>query len=632
MKVPIPYPCLDDNEETSRIQSLAKYVARNGNAFEEKVKQKEENNPLFTFLFSNLNEKGYNYYQWSLFCAKNNYSTQQVAEVEEGHCQRLKQTKSGYINLTLEDVDVLTSMLFNNSGGKDAIKRIRKWIVERAHSFVAIIIEIYLFIKNLYSNHDSNQKLKILYAIYVINDLLFNSSSATTMGPYTRFLKDIESVDIFSCILPFLPGIMQLAYKSFDSHSDKEKLLKINNLWTSKQFVEKENGEKILQLFLQEKIVDLSDILDRTKKSLVSPYIAHLYKETNVMNELEEPDLYVQYNQAAATIQTTIARTAYPLEGAAGNNHQVGDFGQSLPSAPVSVRQLDLPPRSGMPPLPPRPPHSVAPPLVAHSLLPSIQQLQQQQQQQLQLQLQLHTSQPMIQPPPALLNLYLTTVGTLVNIFKTALKTGHPRYAPLDPSSLTQAVPPFIEQGRLDARVSEFYRKYQTSCPSNSSPPSMQSYSKQHEQEQPTSSTVSSSHAQHHMNASLHHVLSPKREAYKTDHFSYNDRDIDDDRNRKRIRSNHLPLSNASVYETENNMKRIDQDNVGHQLQKGYGVQECRGVWAEGAGRVEVFSATGNSSRVGIAADTGKDFHGYRQQLSSSYHIKISDREKRFQK
>jgi hypothetical protein len=56
-------------------------------------------------------------------------------------------------------------------------------------------------------------------------------------------------------------------------------------------------------------------------------------------------------------------------------------------------------------------------------------------------------------------DLHRVTVGTMVNIIKSALKTGHTGYIPIDNNTVTTANPPFIELGRLEARVSDYYKK-----------------------------------------------------------------------------------------------------------------------------------------------------------------------------
>ena len=53
--------CIADLELKNIIDKLANFVARNGPEFEQMTKQKQQDNPKFSFLFSG---EYYNYYQY----------------------------------------------------------------------------------------------------------------------------------------------------------------------------------------------------------------------------------------------------------------------------------------------------------------------------------------------------------------------------------------------------------------------------------------------------------------------------------------------------------------------------------------------------------------------------------------
>lgn len=57
------------------------------------------------------------------------------------------------------------------------------------------------------------------------------------------------------------------------------------------------------------------------------------------------------------------------------------------------------------------------------------------------------------------LDLHNCSVGSMSNIARHALKSGHPRYTPLDINSISRVTPQTVEPGRLEARISEFYKK-----------------------------------------------------------------------------------------------------------------------------------------------------------------------------
>ena len=71
---------------------------------------------------------------------------------------------------------------------------------------------------------------------------------------------------------------------------------------------------------------------------------------------------------------------------------------------------------------------------------------------------------PMLQQPfqsqLPMLDMTKITVGSMADIVKSAIKSGHPRYIALDISSLNNMQPNHVEPGRLDIRVNEFYKKY----------------------------------------------------------------------------------------------------------------------------------------------------------------------------
>ena len=127
-----------------RIRKLAPYVARNGKEFEDKVKQKEGENPLFNFLnlsgyaifggiesnngILNKANEGYWYYKWMLYCAQKGLSNSDIQNVEKKHVEFLKSEilqNSGFLDLIDEDKAELQYWLPKNTGSKDFIKALR---------------------------------------------------------------------------------------------------------------------------------------------------------------------------------------------------------------------------------------------------------------------------------------------------------------------------------------------------------------------------------------------------------------------------------------------------------------------------------------------------------------------------
>jgi hypothetical protein len=59
-----------------------------------------------------------------------------------------------------------------------------------------------------------------------------------------------------------------------------------------------------------------------------------------------------------------------------------------------------------------------------------------------------------------IIDLMKIPVGNMANIVKAFSKAGAPKYAPLDLHCLTRAINPHVEPGRLEARLTDFTRKY----------------------------------------------------------------------------------------------------------------------------------------------------------------------------
>ena len=187
----IPCSSLGDPEKVNRIRKLAEYVARNGPEFEVKVKEKESDNVLFSFLDPVVDNPGNLLYSWQLFCAKHFYTTEQIENIEAQHCTRLRPASlTGCIELSSEDYSSYMSLLAKNTGSKELIKEIRNWFLARSHSASAISFLIIDYMTGLSITFATNQEpglfKSMLHTVYAINDIMFNSAAATSEGPYTR--------------------------------------------------------------------------------------------------------------------------------------------------------------------------------------------------------------------------------------------------------------------------------------------------------------------------------------------------------------------------------------------------------------------------------------------------------------
>ncbi len=111
-----------------------------------------------------------------------------VTNTIEGHVQVLK-SSMGRLDLLPGDCTTLNDLLESNSGSKDSIKAIRKFMIDFAHSAFATIIIVFNYIQSL-KTHSSDKLIRsgrfltMLHALYVINDVLFKADTANGMHIY----------------------------------------------------------------------------------------------------------------------------------------------------------------------------------------------------------------------------------------------------------------------------------------------------------------------------------------------------------------------------------------------------------------------------------------------------------------
>lgn len=387
MKGAIPFPAPADSDEVNTIKTFVDYIVRNGDAFENKVKEKESGNPKFNFLYPDQNSHGYKYYRWILFCSQHFYTEQQVALIESTFKLRIEQAAPGSIELSNEDHDYLISLINQNNGTKESIKKIRKWLVDYGHSLSS---SVHTICNSLHQNIDLKFP-QYLSVIYVANDLLYNGSGITTKGPYTQILdSEPVQVSIFKILLPYLPWLLQRSFRLAEADNERERILKMIPLWNSKGFIDDFLSEHLNRLILQSELIPFPP-----PAVLISPYPQGL-----------------------------------PPPNFPAPSTQLG-FGPG----PVVENHMD---RANVPSFPVPPPFSIPlfrPPYPTSASLP-------------------------LQQP--WLDLQSCSVGSMANIVKSTLKSGYPRYAPMDINSISRATPQAVEPGRLEARISEFYKKYES--------------------------------------------------------------------------------------------------------------------------------------------------------------------------
>ena len=398
----------NDEEIKTRIDKLVSYVARNGIAFIDVVKNKEKDNPQFSFLFDGDHSM---YFQWRLECEIRKYNEETIRQILQQHAGRIQSTPLGTIDLSKSDKAYFQELLKSNTGSKDCIRTLRQFIIARAHSAAAIGKEMKLYAKflvsptpeNTLSNISSSipQFTKILHIIYVINDVFFNRSSASFRGPYSEFISAITpnwnpaEIDVVKVLLPQVCQILKMAQKHSTDSSEKDKLMKLVELWTAKQFLSESQATQC-------------------RDSL---------RNTLTMESLPDPILFPPH------IIHLPPSSAPPIPQQPHSNVASTQF---FPTPPAGFSQATM--SSPPPPFrpPPGPPFNVAPPI------PPV---------------------PRTFCAPAI-DLHTIPVGMMADIVRSIVSNGHPPHNPLSIDDISRpSVTPSIEPGRLEARVLDFYRK-----------------------------------------------------------------------------------------------------------------------------------------------------------------------------
>jgi hypothetical protein len=176
-----------------------------------------------------------------------------------------RQTKPGYIDLLDEDKDELHRLLNSNNGSKEAIQGLRTYVVSRAHSLYSSVGIMKDFV---YSIRDSKESFnRILYTIYVLNDILFYSKDATTLGPYTEGSIQHgyqQKVDVVRCMLPFLPSILWASFNAGDSVGC-DRLKKIVDMWGTRDIVDNATKQSLINAMNSSVAVDAPPQIALTK-------------------------------------------------------------------------------------------------------------------------------------------------------------------------------------------------------------------------------------------------------------------------------------------------------------------------------------------------------------------------------
>ena len=637
----VPTPPPQDSDVAERITKLATYVLRNGVEFEKKVGEKEATNPLFEFLRNEASEE-YLFYRWHIFCLTHQYTESEIRQMEDGHAHKLewKASTSGSIQLLPADAEHLVNLLERNNGSKDSIKIIRKWILDRAHSIQNIGMVIQQYVSDQFKELETSAYTELLHTAYVLNDLFYNAKNANSCGPYTRFVKSPKPVDIVAALVTYLPTILHACYNATTDDTQRDKVSRLVQLWTSKGFVS--DSESIM---LYAALSSGAPPPSAPTAVLTSPYLENPLPSHSPPVSVPPP---AETNAAFATLKAnnpnlTDAQVAH-LQAIQARIQEQMQQQQVLQAHRIQVQQLAAASsgssngnNSGMhmqSPLYATNPFfggAVPPAGVAHPFLaaPHMHPL--------------GISAPLApQTSAPLLDLARIPVGNMANIIKAAKKAGHTPNTTLDVILYATTAAPHVEPGRVEIKLAEFYRHAEAvldpeAAAATAAQANVHSARDREDHRHPVSHGGMRDNRGH--GSSSAGSGEEGWERYVPGYEEDKERagvaqDWDRPRPRKHARHGHhhgLPDAPGAA-----SIAEIDEDNMGHKLLRGLGWQQGSGLGADSSGIVEPISAKQASDRAGVGANTvsdvetlkdgSVDFSAYRKQLSSHYHSRIIER------
>lgn len=445
-------------EDLSKIVQFVEYAARNGEEFEKIGNGKEATNPQFDFLRGGDHS---DFYQWKLFCRRSGYSSQQISDIVRNFKAYILENCStmGSLDLTDKDRANVFTMLVRNDGGKQSIQQLRNFATERPHSIIAIGRIFLAYVKTLSPSRFPH----VLHTLYALNDIIFHSSELTMYGAYTSVVDECKRmpVDFVQTVWPSLMGTMvkcATLASNTDNPTNTVKIHKLAELWQLKGYLSAAQLTEITQAMTAAAVGDcnhdnsIRNTFEGTDVApLVSPFCpASILLQPQPKPPLPPPPQPIR-SSGTSTEPSTISSFLPGLRPPPGPTPP--PHPPPPPPFPVSHRdsQVAVPPSvmASIPAIPaPVYPHhnDTLYPSVARGLPSGV--------------MYGHPHIPLPPPPPPpSIDLLSVSVGSLANLAKTSRRLGHRPYRPLDMSVLAQSTTPYVEPGRLEARVADFYSK-----------------------------------------------------------------------------------------------------------------------------------------------------------------------------
>lgn len=227
----IPFKAPEDPILVNTIRDLAKQISQSEFYSESDIFNLD---PVKYKFLKEPNSVEYGYFKWIVFLDRENLDILTQSELEKNHIEKLFKCKPGFLDLTIEDYRELECKILNNNGSREHIKKFRRWITNRMHSFSAISVAMRNFIVKISRNDNPLNFDKIISTLYVIHDLLVHNTIHTTKGFYTTLCDHFDEVDVLKIMFPNLPIILKCAHKMADDEVNVSKVLKLVNLWETK--------------------------------------------------------------------------------------------------------------------------------------------------------------------------------------------------------------------------------------------------------------------------------------------------------------------------------------------------------------------------------------------------------------
>jgi len=229
---PMPAPPPQDPNVRLRVEKMAEYIVRNGPQFEEMMRQKQQGNSGFAFLFGGEHS---GFYLWSVYALRRGWSKEMAEQQAALFFQQQNATaaaaapQQGAAPFGAEDKAAFDNIMQELNRSKDSIRTTKEWILARCAYSDAITSTLR---KTCEDESSPERRLNILY---LVSDVLFNVIKRT--GPD----KDLMS----SALARDLVFILRAAYKAQPSDQQNQ-ALKVVSMWGQRQILD-EGFVKTLQ-------------------------------------------------------------------------------------------------------------------------------------------------------------------------------------------------------------------------------------------------------------------------------------------------------------------------------------------------------------------------------------------------